>query len=290
MDPASLDPSHGTSFSNEVCSIFGLLVCSQTPDDASRFWLVVAFSRSRFRLTEESVGLILQSVLGGSAKLFSVVGIEDQIFKLTVLNRRVGLHVYALKSHSCEFFRLFFHLWNENGLSKARIAARIDSGPSFDWVHPKSKKSFAEAVISGASSSKSVFSRLNFRHVPDQFLSNRGPCSSRLPPNQSPSFSPAFLRNSNSNSKGGSAGPSFLSGANAVPLGFKWVQKRQMGRPMCTRCFSNQHSRPDCRSRVRYSSCFWLGHLAISCQFPPRFPGLVYPGSFLPISRIQLGI
>lgn len=33
------------------------------------------------------------------------------------------------------------------------------------------------------------------------------------------------------------------------------------------------HSRPNCHSRIRCSSCFRLGHPAISCHFPPRFPG-----------------
>jgi hypothetical protein len=60
----------------------------------------------------ESVGLILQSVLGGNAELFSIVELKSQLFKFSVFNRQVGLHVYALKSFVCDSFKLFFHLWN----------------------------------------------------------------------------------------------------------------------------------------------------------------------------------
>nr|TKW12232.1 hypothetical protein SEVIR_5G023600v2 [Setaria viridis] len=65
------------------------------------------------------LGAILESVLGGVAGLFSVVEVEDRIFKFTVLDRHVGLLVYGLKSHACASFKLFFHLCNESGLSRA---------------------------------------------------------------------------------------------------------------------------------------------------------------------------
>jgi hypothetical protein len=84
------------------------------------------------RLSSESVGLILQSVLGGSMDLYSVVELEQQLFKFIVLDRQVGLRVYALKSSACATFKVFFHLWNENGLARARISSTSDSGPRFE--------------------------------------------------------------------------------------------------------------------------------------------------------------
>jgi hypothetical protein len=109
MDSPSLDFSPRIYFADEVRSRFGLSVCSPSPDDVASFWLVVAFSRSKFRLSTSSVGRILQSVLGGSADLFSVVELEQQLFKFSVLNRLVGLHVYALKSFAYED-----HVWFED--------------------------------------------------------------------------------------------------------------------------------------------------------------------------------
>jgi hypothetical protein len=291
MDPSSLDPTHGLSFSSEVRSSLGRPVCSPTPDLGSSFWLIAAFSRSRLRLSSDSVGFILQSILGGSADLFSVVELEQQLFKFTVLDRKVGLRVYASKSFACDSFKVFFHLWNQNGLASARISSTKDSGPRFEWVPAKKKKSansYAAAVSQGGHSpiqhvgkSKSVFSRLNFSSMSDLNLQpNQLPCSSPTRPNHGGSFLPRVAVNSNS---AGSDGPPFLSGANAVPLGnrpSKPTARKSTPRPSCSRCLSNFHNRPNCRSSTRCTACFRLGHVAFSCRFLPRFPGLSKVGVF----------
>jgi hypothetical protein len=56
-----------------------------------------------------------------------------------VINQTVGLHVYGLKSFSCDSFKLFFHLWNPSGLARARISAASNSGPHYDWVQKKNQ-------------------------------------------------------------------------------------------------------------------------------------------------------
>jgi hypothetical protein len=248
MDPSSLDPSHGISFSSEVRSSFGFPVCSLSPDDASSFGLVVAFSRSKFRLSEASVGLVLQSVLGGMTDLFSVVEVECQLFKFSVLNRQVGLRIYALKSFACESFRPFFHLWNPNGLARDRISSTLDFGPHFDWESVHRKKSFASVVRNNSAPSRSVFSRLNFAPVPNRSLrlcSSPGkgnqPCSSpgkRNHPRSTlgNSFSNSFLQSDLNRPK---TGPPPLSGANVVPLGTKSVPAHT--RPTFSQCLSNFH-------------------------------------------------
>jgi hypothetical protein len=88
----------------------------------------------------------MQSILCGSADLFSVVELEQQLFKFTVLDRQVGPRVYALKSFACSTFKVFFHLWNENGLARARISSTMDSGLRFEWVPAKKKKSVSSYV------------------------------------------------------------------------------------------------------------------------------------------------
>jgi hypothetical protein len=228
------------------------------------------------------------------------------------LNRQVGLRVYALKSFACATFKVFFHLWNENGLARARISSTSDSGPRFEWVPAKKQKSafpvnsFASTASQGrrspiqsADKTNSVFSRLNFRTVPDRNLQpNHSPCSSPCCPNQpnlSPCSSPrrpnhggSFLSRgtvisncptSNSN-RVPPGGPHFLSGANAEPLGNRYSKPKPTQRPSCSRCLSNFHTRPNCRSRTRCTACFRLGHVAFSCRFPPRFPGLSKDGVF----------
>ncbi|CAN6235397.1 unnamed protein product [Urochloa humidicola] len=129
MDLNSLDPSPGLTFLAKVRNSLGTSVTSSSPDAAASFWLLVSFSRSRFRLDASSVGLILQSVLGGQANLFSVVEVEELLFKFTVLNKNVGLSVYALGSYACPSFRLFFNLWNVKGFTLAKQAILLDKGP-----------------------------------------------------------------------------------------------------------------------------------------------------------------
>jgi hypothetical protein len=128
MDPSSLDQSHGIQFSSKVRSLFNAPVVSSVADGARGFWLVASFSRSRIRLNEDSVSKILHSTLGGSPSSFSVLELEDCLFKFAVFDRRVGLHIYAMKFFACDSFKVFFHLWNQSGLASARISRTLDQG------------------------------------------------------------------------------------------------------------------------------------------------------------------
>jgi hypothetical protein len=110
MDSSSLDQSHGIQFSSKVRSLFNVPVVSSVADDARSFWLVASFSRSQFHLNEDSVSKILRSTLGGNPSSFSDLELEDRIFKFAVFDRRVGLHIYALKFFACDSFKVFFHL------------------------------------------------------------------------------------------------------------------------------------------------------------------------------------
>lgn len=120
MEALSLDPSPGLTFESQVRSLMGEAIVSPSPNDATSFWLLAAFSRSSLRLDDHSVGLILQSVLGGQSHLFAVVEVEDCIFKFSVASKNVGLMVYNLKFFQCSKFKVFFHLWNEKGLLYAK--------------------------------------------------------------------------------------------------------------------------------------------------------------------------
>ncbi|CAN6251808.1 unnamed protein product [Urochloa humidicola] len=115
MDPTTLtlDDTHGRAFEAKVRAQLGSSIVSPLPEDASSFWLLAAFSRSRLRLNESSVGSILQSILGGSADLFAVVEVEESIFRFTVASKKVGLFVYKIQQFATPSFRIFFHLWNQ---------------------------------------------------------------------------------------------------------------------------------------------------------------------------------
>ena len=90
---------------------------SPFPDDEHSFWLIASSARSKLKIDEHNVGFILQSILGGVASKFAVVGIKDCIFKFTVFSREVGLMIYNLGVINNPIFKLSFNLWNEHGMS-----------------------------------------------------------------------------------------------------------------------------------------------------------------------------
>lgn len=78
--------------------------------------------------------------------------LQDQIFRFAVSEKNVGFLILKLKSFSCEQFKMFFHLCNDLGFQLAMSSSKLDSGPTFDWVEvrpKKSKPSFVEAVKNG---------------------------------------------------------------------------------------------------------------------------------------------
>ena len=105
---SGLDFSQGNSFRSEVKASFGTTV--HPLGKANHFLLVVSFGRSNFRLSDESVGLALESCLGGSAADLAVHLLRDRVYRFLVSSRQVGFMVLALKSVSCKDFKFLSHL------------------------------------------------------------------------------------------------------------------------------------------------------------------------------------
>ena len=89
------------------------------------FLLLAAFGCCKFKLSDPSVGILLQSVLGGFSLDFRALELEDRVFQFTVHSQAVGFLVYKLGQFSCECFAVSFHLWNPNGLAAARKATTL---------------------------------------------------------------------------------------------------------------------------------------------------------------------
>jgi hypothetical protein len=83
--------------------------------DRHEFFLVVSFGRCSMRLCPESVGLLLQSFVGGEAVLFRVSQLADRVFRFSISCKVVGFAVYHLRSYSCSVFKAYLHLWNFGG-------------------------------------------------------------------------------------------------------------------------------------------------------------------------------
>lgn len=97
MESPRLDFSHGVRFSAKVRAALGSSVVSFSLDDASSFWLIASFSRSKLRLNCDCVSWILEATLGGTSSLFSVVEVDHWVFKFFVASSQVGFMIYALK-------------------------------------------------------------------------------------------------------------------------------------------------------------------------------------------------
>lgn len=111
------------------------------PPSCDEFFLLASFSRSRFRLSEENVGVYLQSILGGNPSSFAVSTLVDRVFRFSVSRKAIGLEILRLGLFACLVFKVAFFFCNDHGFSEAASFSKSDSGPSFDWVEVRSKKS-----------------------------------------------------------------------------------------------------------------------------------------------------
>lgn len=154
MDPPALDLHHGQVFSSNVASSLGVPVCPTEAFGFQDFFLLVSFSRCKFRLTEEWVDSALSAVLGGNSSSFHPLSLDDRIFRFSVSCKKVGFLVLHLSSLSCVEFKLGFFLYNDSGFQSALDFSLSDSGPTYDWVevgHKNAKHSYAQAVKNGSS-------------------------------------------------------------------------------------------------------------------------------------------
>jgi hypothetical protein len=76
------------------------------------FFLIVSVGSCKYRLSEDSIGLILQATLGGVVADFRPQQISDWVFKFVVTSKNVGFHIYNLQSFSCDQYMIFFNLWD----------------------------------------------------------------------------------------------------------------------------------------------------------------------------------
>lgn len=84
-----LDFNRGLEFQEDVCRCFKSPVHHPFPTPDGSFFLLVTFRRFLFRLMEDSVGLALQSCLGGRAVDFHVQFLSNNHFRFSVFSKEV---------------------------------------------------------------------------------------------------------------------------------------------------------------------------------------------------------
>lgn len=69
---------------------------------------LLLFPSPKFRLTEASVGFLLQSALGGYAAHFCPLEVQDWIYKFRVSSKSVGLFIYQKSFFQSAGFHVVF--------------------------------------------------------------------------------------------------------------------------------------------------------------------------------------
>ena len=108
---AKLDFGPEKSFQDEVRRSLGKSVHHHSSSHFGSFFLLATFWHYTFRLTEESVALVLQACLGGSASGSHVNFQSERHFRFSVSYKAVGFMVYLLRRVIGSCFDTYFHLW-----------------------------------------------------------------------------------------------------------------------------------------------------------------------------------
>ena len=104
------DFSPGLRVEEQVHSRFGSTVHFVPNPNSKEFFLEVSFSSASFHLSEESVGLALQSCIGGLCDGFKVLRLGNRCFRFSVASNRVGHFIFGLRDRIWPDFVCHFHL------------------------------------------------------------------------------------------------------------------------------------------------------------------------------------
>ena len=114
------DFSPGLKVEAQVRARFGSTVHYVLNPGFKEFFLEVSFSSASFPLSVESVGLALQSCIGGISDGFNVIRLGVRHFRFSVASNRVGHFIFGLRDRIWPDFICHFHL-HRGVVSQPRI-------------------------------------------------------------------------------------------------------------------------------------------------------------------------
>lgn len=161
---SDLDFGPGLELQYVICTRFSSSVSFSPSSSKSEFFLVASFGCSSIRLDANSVGLILQSCLGGIDVDYHVFHLSNWMYRFLVASKDVGLLIYRLKSYACKCFEIFFSLWGSSGPNWRKNYDDWIKEQEEEWTVFKSKSS---KVKQQSCVKQLVFHRLNF---PDSYF------------------------------------------------------------------------------------------------------------------------
>jgi hypothetical protein len=115
MNLQDLNFQPGVGDQNAIRARFGEPVNHYPIHGLKEFFLLVSVRRCKYQLSDNSIEKILQATIGGSAADFRPQWISDRVYKFIVASKNVGFHVYNHRSYSCDQYKVFFHLWSNDG-------------------------------------------------------------------------------------------------------------------------------------------------------------------------------
>ena len=260
MEHSGLSFRPGKVVEAEILRKYGLPVCLVPP--SPHFFLVLSVGRCKFKLDERSASLILQSIIRGTAELFSVRSLGDRVFWFSVSSQVVGFHINKLRSFEGSSFKIFFNLWHNGGPRYQEEFARWSAEEKAKWTTVNRNKHQPPAYPPPRTGHQPLV------RPPPLTGANSVPVRAPAPGN------PSSFSNSGVNAHK----VSFIhnKSANLAPLNSelnvniqKFNHARILGaRPnyqlsgplVCSLCLAHDHQRPSCRNPLRCHSCFRFGH------------------------------
>ena len=103
-----LDFTPGCHFAADIKRSFFSMV--HPTFDSGHFIMVVSFGRASFKLTDDSVALALEVVLGGFSDKLQVSILRDRTLSFNVSSKQVGFRIFRARYFNCKHFVCTFHL------------------------------------------------------------------------------------------------------------------------------------------------------------------------------------
>lgn len=245
----------GLAFEAYIWKQFRVLVNHFHSGNLKEFFLVAEITRSKLRINNDSVSLILQSCFEGHASRFKVSCLQNWSFKFSVSSKDVGFAIIKGGNCSNDLFNIGFFLWGNGGPDFQKVFRLYQQELDQEWtLVDRSRNHRSYTVV--------IQTPRVFPLDPSDHSSNPIPLSvSEHSAQTTPALNP------------------IITSPNNVPLGKavstqvqnsgppnRHVTKEAQGM-FCVRCRETGHYQPKCTNRIRCKGCLRLGHIQRNCRF-----------------------
>lgn len=134
------DYERGRRFEAQVLRRYNSSVHHPSSSVSGSFFLLAVFRHFSFRLTEESVGMALHSILGGAPGGFHIRHQQHSHFRFSVTSKEVGFLVKSLRCVTTKHFDVYFFLWSGGGARWQKDLRDWEEEEEDDWTLVSRKK------------------------------------------------------------------------------------------------------------------------------------------------------